>query len=188
MSSTGEATPSMVRQYGGLTRKYASDGGGGDELAACLPPDLRHLLSATTASVPSSHHRQTTTQRLQQHGLLRSSTATVPANSLVSSRGTGGLGAAKLIASRTCGFQSTTTALGLYGGGRKPWSSSTSSWSHHDDSGIGYPSSVDRRITGVGGLDSHHYRAGGRAMATARSLGGVYDGTSLLYRCSTSNV
>lgn len=84
VSSTGEPTPSTVRQYGGLTRKYASDGGsGGDELAACLPPDLRHLLSATTASIPSSHHRQTTTQRLQQHGLLRSSAATTAANSLV---------------------------------------------------------------------------------------------------------
>lgn len=88
MSSTGEPTPSMARQYGGLTRKYASDGGGGDELAACLPPDLRHLLSATTAATsPSHHHRQTTSQRLQhQHDLLRSSAATAAANSLVSPR------------------------------------------------------------------------------------------------------
>lgn len=83
VSSTGEQTPSMVRQYG-LTRKYASDSN--DELAACLPPDLRHLLSATTATTPLSHHRQTTTtQRLQQHGLLRSSTAMGAANPLVSS-------------------------------------------------------------------------------------------------------
>lgn len=83
VSSTGEQTPSMARQYGGLTRKYGSDGG--DELAACLPPDLRHLLSATTAATPQSHHRQTTTQRLQQHGLLqRSPAATAAANSLVS--------------------------------------------------------------------------------------------------------
>jgi len=83
VSSTGEQTPSMARQYGGLTRKYGSDGG--DELAACLPPDLRHLLSATTAATPQSHHRQTTTQRLQQQGLLqRSHAATAAANSLVS--------------------------------------------------------------------------------------------------------
>jgi hypothetical protein len=83
VSSTGEQTPSMARQYGGLTRKYGSDGG--DELAACLPPDLRHLLSATTAATPQSHLRQTTTQRLQQHGLLqRSTAATAAANSLVS--------------------------------------------------------------------------------------------------------
>lgn len=86
VSSTGEQTPSMARQYGGLTRKYASDGG--DELAACLPPDLRHLLSATAAATPSSHHRQTTTQRLQQHGLLRSTAITSAVNSLVNSDGT----------------------------------------------------------------------------------------------------
>lgn len=99
--------------------------------------------------------------------------------------------------------------MSMYGvsGGRKPWSSS-SSWSYHDDTGIGYPSAVDRRIggtsrqaaalfsggvggggMGLGGLDAHHYRSGGaRTMTTARSLGGVYDGNSLLYRCSTSNV
>jgi len=97
--------------------------------------------------------------------------------------------------------------MSLYGGGgRKPWSSS-SSWSYHDDTGVGYPSAVDRRIggagrqaaalfggggggVGLGGLDSHHYRSsgGGRTITTARSMGGVYDGNSLLYRCSTSNV
>uniref|UniRef100_A0A2S2NP61 Uncharacterized protein n=1 Tax=Schizaphis graminum TaxID=13262 RepID=A0A2S2NP61_SCHGA len=174
----------MARQYGGLTRKYGSDGG--DELAACLPPDLRHLLSATTAATPQSHHRQTTTQRLQQHGLLqRSSAATAAANSL-----------------------NNTAAMSLYGvgGTRKPWSSS-SSWSYHDDTGIGYSSAIDRRVggtgrqaaalfgggsgvAGLGGLDTHHYRSsgGGRTISAARSLGGVYDGNSLLYRCSTSNV
>lgn len=173
VSSTGEPTPSTTRHYGGLTRKYNSDGGG-DELAACLPPDLRHLLSAT-----APHGRQTTSQRLQQHGLLRSSAVTAAAaaaNSL-----------------------SNSNALGLYGVGggvRKPWS-------YHDDGGIG-SSALDRRITagtgtgrqantifggtagGAGHLDSHYYQAGGRT--AARSLGGVYDGNSLLYRCSTSNV
>lgn len=100
--------------------------------------------------------------------------------------------------------QGTSPSLGMYvgggsGGGRKQWTSS--SWSYHDDTGIGYPSAVDRRIGGTnrqtaalfgsgvsGMLDQQHYRSGGRTMATTRSLGGVYDGNSLLYRCSTSNV
>jgi hypothetical protein len=198
VSSTGETTPSMARQYGGLTRKYASDTGG-DELAACLPPDLRHLLSATTATAPTSQQRQTTSQRLQQHGLLRSSTATAAANSLVSlARGaTTYCVRCRLQLCLRCAFgpQNNAAALSMYGGGRKPWSS-TSSWSYHDDTGIGgYPLSIDRRIgvTGrhaglFGTMDSQHYRSGGRTIATARSLGGVYDGNSLLYRCSTSNV
>lgn len=92
----------MARQYGGLTRKYASDGG--DELAACLPPDLRHLLSATAAATPSSHHRQTTTQRLQQHGLLRSTAITSAVNSLVNSDGTV-RAAADLMADRLFSFE-----------------------------------------------------------------------------------
>jgi len=85
--------------------------------------------------------------------------------------------------------------MGLYGV-RKPWATS-SSWSYNDDTGVGYPSAVDRRMGNTGrqsaalfsggaiGLD---YRTGGRTMAASRSLGGVYDGNSLLYRCSTSNV
>lgn len=106
-------------------------------------------------------------------------------------------------------FQNTSTALGLYGGGgggggRKPWTSSSSSWLYNDETGgMGYPSAIDRRIGGgtgrqaaalfgssaVGGaLDPHHYRSGARTLTSARSLAGVYDGTSLLYRCSTSNV
>lgn len=82
VSSTGEPIPSTARQYSGLTRKYTSDAG--DELAACLPPDLRHLLSATSSATPSSQQRQLSTQRLQQHGILRSSAATAAASSLVS--------------------------------------------------------------------------------------------------------